>query len=100
MQVSKNERLNVVATFASFKQEGISRKITPVRFVRENGEVFRVDRVQRTYMERVGDTTYVHFVVRTEGERFFDIVFNNKKMSWVLLLELDDGNSLLNNKEA
>lgn len=95
MQVAKNERLNVVAVFSSFKQEGVDRKIMPVRFRRENGQTHKIDKIRRTYMERVGDTTYVHFVVHTDDDRFFDIVFNNKKMSWMLVLELEDGNTLL-----
>ena len=95
MQTTHNEKLNVLAIFASFRQKGISRKIVPRQFVRPNGEMHTVRHIRRTYTERVGDTLYVHFVVETGEERFFDIVFNNKKMSWLLVLELEDGNTLL-----
>jgi hypothetical protein len=95
MQRSKQEKLNVVATFASFKQQGIHRKITPWRFVRPNGQHHTVDKVRRTYMERVGGTTYLHFVLHTTDDRYFDIVFDNQKMCWRLVLELEDGSTLL-----
>lgn len=95
MQTSKQEKLNVVATFASFKQKGIHRKITPWRFIRPNGQHHTVDKIRRTYLERVGDTTYIHFVLHTTDDRYFDIVFDNQKMQWMLVLELEDGATLL-----
>lgn len=98
MQVSKQEKLNVIATFASFKQEGVQRRITPWQITRPGGTKHKVAEIRRTYMERVGDTTYVHFVIHTTDDHYFDIVFNNKKMSWMLVLELEDGNTLLDKR--
>lgn len=95
MQVAKKEKLNVLAIFASFRQDGVNRRITPRVFMRENGEKHKVKEIRRSYTERIGDATHVHFVIRTEEDRYFDIVYNSKMMAWQLVIELEEGNTLM-----
>ncbi len=86
---AKLERINVIAVFAGFRMDACPRKITPLRFLLPTGEKHKVQKIRRVYTERNGDTRHIHFVVQTDQQRFFDIVYDSKEMSWLLLLELD-----------
>ncbi|MEX0780216.1 MAG: hypothetical protein WD491_00900 [Balneolales bacterium] len=91
MQQNKFQKINVTALFSSFKMQGVARRITPITFRLKSGDEFEVSEIRRSYVEHVGDTQHVHFVVHTKQNRYFDIVYDSKKMGWALVLELDDG---------
>lgn len=91
MQQNKYQNINVTALFSSFKARGVTRRITPLTFRLKSGEAFAVSEIRRSYVEHVGEAQHIHFVVYTKQDRYFDIVYDSKKMAWVLLLELEDG---------
>ncbi|MEX0929790.1 MAG: hypothetical protein WD266_08350 [Balneolales bacterium] len=91
MQQNKFQEINVTALFSSFKAQGVTRRITPQTFRLKSGEKFEVSEIRRSYVEHVGEARHVHFVVHTKQDRYFDIVYDSKKMGWVLVLELEDG---------
>lgn len=83
-------KINVTALFAAFKTHGIVRRITPLRFTLLTGEDYEVAVVRRSYTDKVGNSQHVHFVVQTRDHRYFDIVFDAKKMTWWLVIEIED----------
>ena len=88
---NKEERkINVTADFASFRDSGHKRRITPLRFTLTSGESYHIADIRRSYSDTVGQSLQVHFVVETTDERFFDILFDSKKMMWFLILEIED----------
>jgi hypothetical protein len=90
MQVAKLEKINVIAVYAGFKTERLKRAITPIRFMLSSGERHAVEQVKRSYSERVGDSLHVHFVVKTRENRYFDIVYDSKRITWMLVVELEE----------
>ena len=96
MQHAELKKLNVMATFASFRTDKIKRRITPLKMMFESGEVLDITQIRRTYTDKVGDTIHIHFVVKSNDERYFDIVYDSKKMSWMMVVELEE-NLFFNN---
>ena len=90
MQVAKLEKINVIAVYAGFKTPELKRAITPIRFMLPNGDRHVVDQIKRSYSERVGDSLHVHFVVKTKEDRYFDIVYDSKRVTWMLVVELEE----------
>ncbi|MFP4165999.1 MAG: hypothetical protein ACLFUF_02405 [Opitutales bacterium] len=83
-------KINVTAIHAAFKTARLKRKITPLRFCLANGEQHEIAEIRRSYTDRVGASTYVHFVVRSRDDRYFDIVYDSREMDWRLVLEIED----------
>lgn len=81
-------RINVIARFASFEENGLSRRILPLRFTRPDGSVHKIREVRTSYSERVGGSMHVHFVVKTDADRYFDIVYDSAAMLWLLVIEV------------
>ncbi|MFW6347861.1 MAG: hypothetical protein ACOC2C_04535 [Cyclonatronaceae bacterium] len=90
MQVAKHEKINVIAAWAGFRTPKLQRAITPIRFMLPSGERHQIEQIKRSYSERVGDSLHIHFVVRTRGQRYFDIVYDSKRLNWLLLVELEE----------
>jgi hypothetical protein len=90
MQKAQLKKINVTAIFAGFRTPGISRRITPRVIHFPNGETHKIEHIRRSYTEKVGDALHVHFVVKTANDRYFDIVYDSKKMCWLLVVELEE----------
>ncbi len=90
MQQARMQKINVFAVFANFKTADYQRRITPVKFNTPDGYSYEVEAIRRTYIEKVGDSSHVHFVVKTKQDRYFDIVYDSRKMTWFMVLELED----------
>jgi len=90
MQVAKLEKINVIAVYAGFKTPELKRAITPIRFMLASGERHLVEEVKRSYSERVGDSLHIHFVIKTKENRYFDIVYDSKRLTWMLVVELEE----------
>ncbi len=84
------QEINVVASFGSFLSGKSQHRITPHRFMMKNGEVLHIAKVRRRYTDTVGDSLHLHFVVRTKDDRYFDIVYDSKKIMWYKIIEIED----------
>ena len=83
-------KINVTAYFAGYKKAKNTKRITPVSFELPTGDSYEVAQVRRSYVDRVGQSVNVHFVVKTKDERYFDIVYDSKEMTWRLVVEIED----------
>lgn len=90
MSIEPLKKVNVTAVFAHFKTPKFQRRITPLGFEESDGAIHRIASVRRTYIEKVGEGSHVHFVIRTDKDRYFDLVFDTRKMAWFLVLELEE----------
>jgi len=91
MQKMKFEKINVIAAFASFRDDGkFVRRITPIKFKLSSGDIHKVKRVRRSYTDQVGTSLHIHFVVVTTEDRYFDIFYDSENMYWYLTVELDE----------
>lgn len=90
MHDTQVRKINVTALFAAFKTQGIVRRITPLSFTLLTGEDYEIAVIRRSYADKVGNSQHVHFVIETRDQRYFDIVFDAQKMSWWLVVEIED----------
>jgi hypothetical protein len=90
MQQAQKTKINVTVVFAGFSTDRYRRKINPLRFVLPDGEIHEIASVKRSYADRIGEETHVHFVVRTATQRYFDIVYESRTMNWFLVVEIDE----------
>lgn len=90
MQKAETRKINVVAKFAAFKDSGTHRRITPLRFTTKEGNLYEVATIRRVYQDRVGQSLHIHFVVKTKDERYFDIVYDSKKVEWAIAVEIEE----------
>lgn len=80
------EPLVAITTVASFadKGRGIHRRLQPVRILRKNGQVHRVQKIQKCLEEPVGHGhKQIHFTLQTKDDRYLDIVFDTRKVGRV-----------------
>lgn len=92
MPKAKLQKINVTAVFASFRTSRIKRRITPLQIMLEDGKVLQISSIRRSYTERQGQALHIHFVVKTTNNRFYDIVYDSKKMSWMMVVEIENYN--------
>ncbi|GAA5521144.1 hypothetical protein LQ318_05335 [Aliifodinibius salicampi] len=97
MQTLIQEKINVNAIYRGFKDDDESmgrdwthKRIEPLSFKRANKKIFEIAQIRKSYAARKGDTLHVHFVVRTTEDRFFEMVYDSGKITWILLYEFDD----------
>ena len=91
MQKMTHDKINTIAAFSGFSGKGgFKRRITPIRFELPSGEVHKVKRVRRTYTDKVGSSLHIHFVIVTQKERYFDLLYDSGSMNWYLVVELEE----------
>ncbi|MFH5883663.1 hypothetical protein ACG2F4_05080 [Halalkalibaculum sp. DA3122] len=97
MQNLIKESINVNAVFRGFKDgenslggDWTHKRIEPLSFKQKNGKIFKIAEVRKSYAQRKGGSLHVHFVVRTTEDRYFDLVYDSEKVTWILMYEFDD----------
>jgi len=83
------EKINVLAVFSGLRNRDYVHRVTPLRFRRTDGSVHKILKIRRVYRDQKGSRIFVHFVIQTEEDRYFDIVFDPLLSVWQLLLEID-----------
>ncbi|WP_171032914.1 hypothetical protein [Fodinibius saliphilus] len=84
------EPLIVITTVASFAdtKRGISRRLEPVKILRQNGQVHKVQKIRKCHEEPVGHGhKQIHITLQTDDDRYLDIVFDTRKVGWYLVYE-------------
>lgn len=84
------EPLVVITTVASFadKERQINRRLQPVKILRRNGDVYKVQKIRKCHEEPVGHGhKQIHITLQTEDDRYLDIVFDTRKVGWYLVYE-------------
>ena len=89
MREERFEIIHVLAVFAEGKSGEYVHRVQPLRFRRKNGEVHRISKIRRVYRDQKGSKLFVHYVVQTEANRFFDIVFDPRLSIWRIVLEVE-----------
>lgn len=84
------EPLVVITTVASFadKERQINRRLQPIKILRRNGDVYKVQKIRKCHEEPVGHGhKQIHITLQTEDDRYLDIVFDTRKVGWYLVYE-------------
>lgn len=90
MKKEKYPPINVLNVMRGFSNPKLKHHITPYRFETRAGETFRIRKIRQAHKERVGKGYHYHYVVKTEGERFFHLVFDTSTLSWRMVQEVDE----------
>lgn len=84
------EPLIVITTVASFanKDRQITRRLQPIKILRESGKIHRVREIRKCHEEPVGHGhKQIHITLQTKDDRYLDIVFDTRKVGWYLVYE-------------
>ena len=83
--------LNVLSVFKSVHSEKLPYKITPYRFMKQNGESFRISKIRHYHRDRKGKGEHFHYVVEVEKGRYFRLLFDTNTFTWRLIQEVKMG---------
>lgn len=86
--------LNVLSVFKSVHSEKLPYKITPYRFMKKNGESFKIATIRHYHRDRKGKGEHFHYVVEVEKGRNFRLLFDTNTFTWRLIQEVQMGESV------
>ncbi len=90
MDKEKYPPINVLNVVRGFSNPKLKYHITPYRFETTKGEQFHIRQIRQMHKERVGKGVHYHYVVKTETNRFFHLVFDTSTLSWRMVQEVDE----------
>lgn len=89
--MSQFPAITVVSVFKGFNDPKFEHKITPYLFKLPDGRKFKVNRIRRCIMQRVGDNRHYHYVLETDKKgKIFNIVFDTGDLKWRLIQEVPE----------
>ncbi len=74
-----------------FHSDNLKYLITPIRFEKENGEVYQVAEVRHFHRDRKGRGMHYHYVVRTKDDKYVRVLFDTNTFTWRLVEEKSNG---------
>ena len=86
--------LNVLSVFKSVHSEKLSYKITPYRFMMQNGQSFKISKIRHYHRDRKGKGEHFHYVVEVNKGRYFRLLFDTNTFTWRLIQEVEMGESV------
>lgn len=90
MSEKKYPPINVLNVVRGFSNPKLRHHITPYRFETRTGETFQICKIRQAHKERVGKGFHYHYVVKTNSERFFHLVFDTSTLLWRMVQEVDE----------
>ncbi len=90
MDNQKFPPINVLNVIRGFHDPDIPHHITPYRFETRQGEKHRIAQIRQVHRERVGKAFHYHFVVKTQTERYFHLIFDTQTLTWRMVQEVDE----------
>jgi hypothetical protein len=88
MNAEKYPLINVLNAFRGFHNNKLPYHITPIRFMKQNGETFRVAEIRHFHKDRKGRGQHFHYILKTKNSRYFRILFDTNSFTWRLIEEL------------
>lgn len=84
-------KINVLCVMKGFSRPGLEHDITPYRFELQNGEKHKVKEIKTVHRENTGKGYFLHYVLLTDQDRYFNLVFDPRSLEWRLIQEVDKG---------
>ena len=84
MKADNYEAINVLNVTKGFQREELRYRLTPYRFHRKNGQVFRIKKIRQHHTEYRGGSKQFHYMVETNGGYYCRLLFDSKTLSWRL----------------
>src|SRR6056297_1316067 len=89
------ERISVLFVSRGFSRKELPYKFTPYRFERENGQIFKVNRVTMYHNDFRGGFPQFHYTVETNQKLYCRLLFDGETFSWRLIEVKKEGVDLL-----
>jgi len=83
--------INVLSVFRGIESEKLPYHITPYRFEKKNGQAYKVDQIRHFHQDRKGKGQQFHYVVETEDNLLFRLLFDTNTFTWRLVEEVAQG---------
>lgn len=91
MKSGKNyPAINVLNVMRGFRHPKLKHHITPYRFEMPDGSRHRITQIRQTTVQRVGDAHHHHYVICTDEDRYFHIVFDTGSLTWRFIQEIEE----------
>lgn len=90
MNEEKYPPINVLNIVRGFSSPKLNHHITPYRFETKQGERFLIRQIRQVHRERSGRGFHYHYVVKTDRDRFFHLIFETASLTWRMVQEVDE----------
>ena len=91
MNASNYPPLNVLCAVKSRESNKLRYKITPFRFMKQNGEIFRIKEIRHFHQDRSGHGEHYHYIVETTEGKMFRLLFDTNTFTWRLVEQVEGG---------
>lgn len=82
MNADNYPSINVLSVFRGIPSKKIPHQITPYRFETRNGASYHIKEIRQFHSDRKGKGRHFHYVVVTDDETVFRILFDTNTFSW------------------
>lgn len=86
--------INVLSAFRGVPNKKLCYPITPYRFEKPDGTSYKIHEIRQFHSDRRGKGKHFHYVVVTESEQVFRILFDTNTFTWRLVDESSDGRAI------
>lgn len=90
MKDEKYPPINVLNIIRGFTSPALRHHITPYRFETRDGKRFTIRQIRQVHRERVGKGFHYHYVVKTDSDAYFHLVFDTALLTWRMIQEVDE----------
>lgn len=91
MRADNYPPINVLSVFRGIRSHTLPYHITPYRFEKQNGQAYKIDQIRHFHRDRKGKGHQFHYVVKTEENLLFRILFDTNTFTWRLVEEVNEG---------
>ena len=91
MNASNYPPLNVLCAVKSRESNKLRYKITPFRFMKQNGETFRINEIRHYHRDIKGKGEHYHYIVEVGEHRYCRILFDTNTFTWRLIQDIKMG---------
>ena len=92
MNAGNYPSINVLSVFKSVHSEKLPYKITLYRFMKQNGESFKISKIRHYHRDCKGKREHFHYVVDVGDYQYFRLLFDTNTFTWRLIEEIIEGN--------
>jgi len=83
--------INVLIVFRAIHSEKLLYYIIPYRFKKMNGQDYKIDLIRHFHQDRKGTGQQFQYVVKTEDNLLFWLLFDTNTFTWRLVEEIAEG---------
>ena len=87
MNFSQDKRIDANVRFREFGGVDASKRPVEIQSFRYRDEFHDIRSVREVFQDNVGGHAFIHFVVETDQDAVFNVVFDTEVLAWYLIGE-------------